>query len=61
MNKLKEIRVKHYLSQEQLAKISGITEQTIVSIEKGRRKPQFVTIHKLANALNVKPDEFNFD
>ncbi len=61
MNSLREIRRKHCMSQKDLAKISGVTEQTIVNIEKGRHLPMFVTMRKLAKALNVDVTDLHFE
>jgi len=60
-NKLKQIRKRKYLSQEQLANLADVTEQTIVALEHNRQIPKYVTIHKLANALGVKPEDLNFE
>ncbi len=38
-NKLKEIRNEKKISQEELAKMVGVTRQTIISIEKGQFCP----------------------
>lgn len=38
-NKLKEFREKNNYSQEGLAKMLGVSRQTIISIEKGRYNP----------------------
>lgn len=60
-NKLRELRRKKFLTQAELSTLTGLTIQTIISIEKGKHKPQFVSIKKLAVALDVNPDEFNFE
>lgn len=41
------------LSQAQLAKLCGVTQQAIQKIEKGTGKPSFDTLMKLAEALGV--------
>jgi transcriptional regulator with XRE-family HTH domain len=61
MAKLKEIRLKNFLSQAELAKKSGVSEATINRIEKGNtHKPAFKTIRDLADALGVEPAEIEF-
>lgn len=40
MNRLKELRLKRGLSQQELAKKVGISNQSISSYEKGVRKPK---------------------
>jgi transcriptional regulator with XRE-family HTH domain len=56
---LKRFRLKRLLSQDKLAKMSGVSRTTIVAIENGRHIPQPLTIHKLANALGIDPSEFD--
>ena len=47
------IRQKNGLTQEQLAEISGFSQQYISGLEKGRRNPTIVTIYEIASALGV--------
>ena len=54
---LKKLRLKKLLSQDKLAKLSGVSRTTIVAIENGQHKPQPLTLQKLANALGVDPSE----
>ncbi len=62
MNKLKEIRLRKNISQEDLAMKTGFTEATINRIETGRVKsPHFFTRKKLAKALSVTVEELGFD
>ncbi|TWG95970.1 putative transcriptional regulator with C-terminal CBS domains [Mesorhizobium sp. J18] len=59
----RKIREKAGLTQEQLAEISGFSQQYISGLEKGRRNPTIVTLYELASALRVnhvelvRPDE----
>jgi transcriptional regulator with XRE-family HTH domain len=41
------------LTQEQLAEISGFSQQYISGLEQGRRNPRIVSIYELATALGV--------
>jgi transcriptional regulator with XRE-family HTH domain len=41
------------LTQEQLADISGFSQQYISSLEKGRRNPTVITLYELSLALGV--------
>ncbi|RWD50808.1 MAG: helix-turn-helix transcriptional regulator [Mesorhizobium sp.] len=50
---VQRIRQKKRLTQEQLAEISGFSQQYISGLEKGRRNPTIVTIYELASALDV--------
>jgi transcriptional regulator with XRE-family HTH domain len=61
MTTIKQLRVKQFLSQEDLAKKSEMTVSTINRLEKGKQKPRLATIRKLAKALKVKPQKINFD
>lgn len=62
LNKVKDFRLKHKLSQEELAKIVGTTRQTIISIEKKLFNPSAKLALLLCLALDVKfEDLFYFD
>jgi len=52
-NRLKEVRTKKNLSQEELARLVGTTRQTIISIEKNLFNPSA----KLALLLCIALDE----
>ena len=41
------------LTQEQLAEISGFSQQYISGLERGQRNPTIVTLYELATALGV--------
>jgi len=58
-NRLKEIRLEKDFTQEALAKMVGVTRQTIIAIEKGKFVPSVKLALELANALN-KPLELIF-
>jgi transcriptional regulator with XRE-family HTH domain len=47
------IRREKGLTQEQLAERSGLSQQYLSGLERGRRNPTIVTIYELANALGV--------
>jgi transcriptional regulator with XRE-family HTH domain len=47
------IRREKGLTQEQLADISGFSQQYISGLEQGRRNPTVVTLYELATALGV--------
>ena len=55
--KLKEIRTRRLLTQEELAEKAGVSAGTVVNIERDNREPHFRTIRKLAKALDVDPTE----
>lgn len=50
---VQRIRQRKRLTQEQLAEISGFSQQYISGLEKGRRNPTIITIFELALALGV--------
>ena len=54
---LKEIRLKKGVTQVELAKHVGISQQTISHYETGRAKPSLDVAVKLAKALGVSVEE----
>lgn len=56
-SRLKELRAKHGLTQEDLAKQVGVTRQTIISIEKGEYVPSLVLGMKLARTLEITVEQ----
>lgn len=56
--KLREIRTNQVLSLSMLEERSGVSRETILAIEQGKRKRVHPgTIHKLAAALGVEPKD----
>lgn len=56
--RVKELRNKLGISQEELADIAQLDRTYITSVERGRRNVSIVNIEKLANALKVTLAEF---
>ena len=54
---LKEIRLKKDLSQGDLARILSVHRSYISGLERGRRNPSLLTVHKVAKALGVSTNE----
>ena len=55
---LKKIREKKGLSQDRLAKLADVANNTIIKIEQGENiNPTLDTLKKIAKALDVKVDE----
>ncbi|MCW7553874.1 MULTISPECIES: helix-turn-helix domain-containing protein [Endozoicomonas] len=52
--KLKELRKQQGLSQEELAHRAGLHNPDISEIEHGQRNPTLMTMHRLAQALDVE-------
>jgi transcriptional regulator with XRE-family HTH domain len=57
--KLKEIRKKKKMSQNEIAKLIGISPRTYLSIENGDSTPSYSTIKKISDALNISLDELS--
>ncbi len=58
-NILSDFRVKKPLTQEELAKVLGVTRQTIIAIEKGNYTPSVLLALKIAKFFK-KPVESIF-
>lgn len=56
-NRLRELRARHDLTQEQLAQAVGVTRQTILSIEKGNYSPSVLLALSIARVLRVALEE----
>jgi len=54
---LQEERKAKKISQEKLAKLTGLDRTAISLIETGKRSPIFSTILKICLALKIKPSE----
>ena len=55
LTRLRAIRERSALTQQELADLAGVGRATIVRVEAGDREPFPRTIRKLARALRVKP------
>ena len=49
--RIKELRARHNLTQEELAEKVGVTRQTMLYIEKGKYNPSLAVAHKVAKVL----------
>ncbi|TLS37956.1 helix-turn-helix transcriptional regulator [Pseudalkalibacillus caeni] len=54
---IKEKRLAHDLTQEQLSERVGVSRQTIISLESGKYKASLVLAHKLAQVFNCYIEE----
>jgi putative transcriptional regulator len=59
-NRLKVARAEKNLSQEELAKLAGVTRQTISSIEAGEYCPSALLAFLLARRLDKKVEDLFF-
>lgn len=48
---IRVLRATKELTQKRLAKLAGVSESTIVAIERNQRKPNDITLIKLNNVL----------
>ncbi len=56
-DRLRDLRKRALLTQKELADKSGVGVTTIIRIERNQVEPHGRTIRKLAEALNVEPEE----
>ena len=58
-NRLKEIREEKHMTQEELSSKSGVSRQTIISLEPNQNYNVTIgTLTKLADALEITVDQF---
>jgi transcriptional regulator with XRE-family HTH domain len=51
------LRMERDLTQEQAAELTGVSQQYISGLERGRRNPTVLTLHELSGPLGVEPSE----
>ncbi|MEY8000066.1 helix-turn-helix transcriptional regulator [Clostridium sp. Mt-5] len=56
-NNIKKYRKKYKLTQEELAKVVGVTRQTIIAIENDKYNPTLELAMNLAKYLDVSVEE----
>ena len=56
-DKLRQLRERKALRQEDLAELAGVGKNTVNRIEKNHTEPHMTTVRKLAQALRVDPAE----
>ncbi len=60
--RIKELRARYNLTQEELAKKVGVRRETIVFLEKGKYNPSLKLAHDVAKVLETTIEElFSFD
>ena len=57
INRLRELRARHNLTQEQLGLAVGVTRQTILAIERGNYSPSVHLALRIARRLQVPLQE----
>lgn len=55
--RIKELRARHDLTQNDLAERVGVRRETIVFLEKGKYNPSLKLAHDIAKALDSKIEE----
>jgi DNA-binding XRE family transcriptional regulator len=55
--RIKELRARYNLTQDELADEVGVTRQTMLYLEKGKYNPSLVLAYKVAKALNSTIEE----
>ncbi len=60
-NRIKEFRTKLGITQEDLARKSGVRRETIVFLEQGKYNPSLKLAHDVAMVLKSTVDELFFD
>lgn len=58
MRVIKTIREHKGLTQMELANLSGLSRNTIINFESGRRSPRIVDLEKISQVLDVKIKDF---
>ncbi len=56
-NCVKDLRQEHRLTQEELARLVGVSRQTIISIENGRYNPSLMLAYKIARVFSRRIEE----
>ena len=60
--RIKELRARHDLTQDDLARKVGVRRETILYLEKGKYNPSLKLAHDVAKALKTTIDDlFLFD
>ena len=55
--RIKELRARHNLTQQQLADIVGVRRETIVFVESGKYNPSLKLAHQIAQTLHSTIEE----
>jgi transcriptional regulator with XRE-family HTH domain len=58
IDKIKLIRIKKGISQMELSLRSNLSQSFIANIEKGKKQPSVITLIRIADALEVNPQDF---
>lgn len=56
-NKIKELRARYNLTQDELARKVGVRRETILFLESGKYNPSLKLAHDIAKVFKVKIDD----
>jgi putative transcriptional regulator len=55
--RIKELRARYNLTQDELADLVGVTRQTLLYLEKGKYNPSLLLAYKIATILKSSIEE----
>jgi len=55
--RIKELRARYDLTQDDLARMVGVRRETILYLEKGKYNPSLMLAHQIAQALRTTIDD----
>jgi DNA-binding XRE family transcriptional regulator len=55
--RIKELRARYDMTQDDLAKMVGVRRETILYLEKGKYNPSLILAHQIAQALRTTIDD----
>ena len=55
--RIKELRARYDLTQDDLARQVGVRRETILYLEKGKYNPSLMLVHQIAKALKTTIDD----
>jgi len=55
--RIKELRARYDITQDELAEMVGVTRQTMLYLEKGKYNPSLILAYKVAKALKSSIEE----
>jgi len=56
-NRIRELRARHNLTQDELAKRTGVRRETIVFLEQGKYNPSLRLAYDIARVFGMKIEE----
>ncbi|WP_088073024.1 helix-turn-helix transcriptional regulator [Gottfriedia luciferensis] len=61
-NRVKELRIEHGITQQELAEKVSVSSRTIISLEKQKYNPSVLLAYKISSVFNLSIEEtFIFD